>query len=162
MGMICEFYRLNDDEIINLKKLTTNELIDYLAENYANVYGEKHEQGNTVFSLDKAWDVTRFLIQESDPENLNILKNIYGNSLTETYDGYSYLLSQEVNILNKVLQNIETKTIISFYNEDKMNEAEIYQYKSFELGFIIEHFLLIKLAFQKATNTKNGLIINIA
>jgi hypothetical protein len=161
MGMICEFYRLNDDDILNLKKSTTREIVDFLDENYASTNGKKHYQGDTVFSLDKAWDVTRYLIQASDFDHRNLLENIYGYSLTKEYEGYGFLLSKDVQVMNEVLQMIETHSFFSFYDEDKMYEANIYKPKGFSFGFILEHFLLVKLAFQKASNSNSGLIISI-
>lgn len=161
MGMIREFYRIKDDKIIELKNKSHEFYVPFLEDNYASINGEMHQQNDTVFSLDKAWAITEYLIIENANTESEVLKNIFGKSLTENdYHNYSYILSKDVFLINEELQNIETKDLLKSYDEEKMIEKGIYKAKGFTNGFIIEHFLIIKLAFQVAVNHNCGLVIS--
>ena len=107
MGIICELYRVTDVMISELKTYTEDELLDHIEENYASVSGKYHKENDIVFYLDKAWDVSRFLIISSDTSENKILQNLYGNPIEDKVT-YTYLLSNEVLKINKILpqQNI--------------------------------------------------------
>jgi hypothetical protein len=162
MGMICEFYRVTDKVISELKTYTEDELSEYLNENYASVYGKYHRENDVVFCLDKAWDVSRFLIVMNDTSENKILQNIYGNPINENfYSMYNYLLSDEILKINKTLQNIEIDDLYNSYDEEKMIEPNIYRATGFSWTFIKQHIETIMAAFKRSAELNEGLIINI-
>jgi len=76
LGIICELYRFPDSEIEALKKLNTYEVEEYLNKKFAWVDSKFHKQNETVFSMDKGWGITRFLIQECDNSKNKILNKL--------------------------------------------------------------------------------------
>jgi hypothetical protein len=162
MGMILEFYRLSDEKITELRNLPERSYVDYLQDNYASVFGSQHKENDTVFSLDKTWDVIKFLIVEADTTVDKALKELYGEPLTENYyDGYNYLFSEKVKTINELLQEIQTKDLYSFYDDEKMERQSIYKTLGFHWSFLEKQIEIVKLAFQKAAATNCGLIISI-
>jgi hypothetical protein len=162
MGMILEFYRLSDEKIIELKNQSEKFCSEYLEENYASVYGKEHKENDTVFSLDKTWDVIRFLITEADETENKILSELYGESLNKkSYDNYNFLLSKKVKVISYLLQEIQTKDLFKFYDEVKMENQMIYKASGFHQDFLEEQIEIVKLAFEKAVSSNSGLIVNI-
>lgn len=162
MGMICEFYRVTDKVISELKTYTEDELSEHLNENYASVSGKYHRENDIVFCLDKAWDVSRFLIITNDTSESTILQNIYGSPINENfYSVYNYLLSDEVLKINKTLQNIEIDDLYNSYDEEKMICQNIYRATGFSWIFIKQHIETIMAAFKRSAELNEGLIINI-
>ncbi len=162
MGMILEFYRLSDEKIIELKNRPEQSYTEYLQDNYASVFGNEHKENDTVFSLDKTWDVIRFLIVESDTTTNKVSNELYGKPLMEnSYNGYNFLFSEKVKILNLLLQQTQISDLYKFYDEEKMNNQSIYKASDFHWSFIEKQIEIVKLAFQKSANSNSGLIINI-
>ena len=160
--MILEFYRLSDEKIIELKNQSERSCSEYLEENYAFVFGKEHKENDTVFSLDKAWAVIRFLIVEADKTENKILSELYGESLNEkSYGNYNFLLSKKVKVINHLLQEIQTKDLFKFYDEEKMENQKVYKASEFHQDFLEDQIEIVKLAFEKATNSNSGLIISI-
>ena len=161
MGIVLEFYRLSDEKIIELKNQSEKLCSEYLDDNYANVLGKEHKENDTVFSLDKTWDVIRFLMIEADKTESKILSELYGESLNQkSYGDYNFLLSKKVKAINIILQEIESKDLFEFYNEEKMENQMIYMTSGFHQDFLENQIKIVKLAFEKAANSNSGLIIN--
>ncbi|MFC6097685.1 DUF1877 family protein [Flavobacterium qiangtangense] len=162
MGMILEFYRLSDEKIIKLKNQSEQSFAEYLEQNYASVYGKEHKENDTVFSLDKTWDVIRFLIIEADKTEHKILSGVYGEPLNGSfYNGYNFLFSENVKLISHTLQKIHYEDLLKFYNEEKMKSQMIYNATNFQLKFLKEEFEILKLAFEKSSQLDSALIINI-
>jgi len=162
MGMILEFYRLPDEKITELRNLPERSYTNYLQDNYASIFGSMHRENDTVFSLDKTWDVIRFLIVEADATVDKSLKELYGEPLTENYyDGYNYMFSDKVKIIHGLLQAIQTKDLYSFFDDEKMERQSIYKAFGFHWSFLEAQIEIVKAAFKKSANTDCGLIISI-
>lgn len=160
--MILEFYRLPDEKIIQLKNQSEESCSEYLEENYASVLGKEHKENDTVFSLDKTWDVIRFLFIEADETENKILSELYGESLTEkSYENYNFLLSKKVKVISHLLQEMRTKDLFMFYNEEKMENQMVYKASGFHRDFLEAQIEIVKLAFRKAAISNSGLIVNI-
>ena len=161
MGIVLEFYRLSDEKIVALKNQSEKLCSEYLDDNYAYVFGKEHKENDTVFSLDKTWDVIRFLMIEADKTESKILSELYGESLNQKFHGdYNFLLSKKVKAINNILREIETKDLFEFYNEEKMENQMIYKASGFHQDFLEDQIEIVKLAFEKAANSNSGLIIN--
>lgn len=161
MGTILEFYRLPDEKITALRNQPERSYIKYLQDNYVSVYGSGHKENDTVFSLDKTWDVIGFLIVEADTTANKALKELYGEPLTENYyDGYNYLLSEKVKTIYQLLQEMQTKDLYQFYDDEKMENQSIYKALGFQWSFIEKQIEIVKSAFQKSADTNCGLIIS--
>jgi len=162
MGMILEFYRLSDEKITELRNQSEQFYIEYLQDNYAYVFGKEHKENDTVFSLDKTWDVIRFLIIESDMTIGKSSNKLYGEPLTEnSHNGFNFLFSQDVETMDNLLQKTQTKDLRQFYNEAKMKRQSIYKTSDFDWSFLESQIEIVKLAFQKSAKSKSGLIISI-
>ncbi|MFC7773033.1 DUF1877 family protein [Flavobacterium sp. GCM10027622] len=160
--MICEFYRIDDKNITKLKNLSEDKLSEFLVENYSSVYGQYHKQNDTVFSLDKAWDVARFLLKTNDSTADKILDNIFGEPFDEnSYEIYNYLLSDKVKNINQILLKIQIDDLYKEYDEEKMISQNVYKASGFHWTFIKQHIETISAAFKKAAEQNDGLIINI-
>ncbi len=96
MGIVCELYRMPDSEIEELKKLTIDDAEEYLNEKFAFVYSQYHKQNDTVFSMDKGWGITRFLIQECDNSPNKILTKL----------NERFIKSDDAKLMNKALESI--------------------------------------------------------
>ncbi len=162
MGMILEFYRLSDEKITELKNQPEEVYIAYLQDNYAYIFGKEHKENDTVFSLDKTWDVIRFLIIQSDSTIDNRLSKIYGKPLTNNSNNLvNFLYSEEVKSINSLLQETPIENLRQFYNEEKMEIQSIYKASDFDWIFLEKEIEILKLAFQEASKKNSGLIINI-
>lgn len=160
--MILEFYRLSDEKITELRNQSEQFYIEYLQDNYAYVFGKEHKENDTVFSLDKTWDVIRFLIIESDMTIGKSSNKLYGEPLTEnSHNGFNFLFSQDVETMDNLLQKTQTKDLRQFYNEAKMKRQSIYKTSDFDWSFLESQIEIVKLAFQKSAKSKSGLIISI-
>ena len=134
--MILEIYCLSDEKIIKLKNQSEQSCAEYLEQNYASVYEKEHKENDTVFSLDKTWDVIRFLIIEADKTEHKILSGVYGEPLNEGfYNGYNFLFSENVKLISQLLQKIHHEDLLRFYDEDEMKSQMIYNATNFQLNF---------------------------
>ncbi|GAA0728486.1 hypothetical protein GCM10009430_37700 [Aquimarina litoralis] len=152
MGIICELYRISDSKIEELKKLDPDIAEEFLDENYAYIYGKYHKQNDTVFSLDKGWGVTRFLLQECDNSSDKIL-----NKLDKRF-----IKSNDVKLINKVLELIEIGDLKKVYNKDKLIKNHIYGAKYDVYWEYINnyHLKLYKSAFKRASELNDGIATN--
>jgi len=160
--MILELYRLLDENIIELKNQSEQSCAEYLEQNYASVYGKEHKEDDTVFSLDKTWDVIRFLLIEADKTERKILSGVYGEPLNDSnYNGYSFLLTENVKLINHKLQKITKEDLLQFYNGEKMEVQSIYNATNYEMDFLKAKFELLKSSFKKASKLNSGFVISI-
>lgn len=163
MGIICELYIIDDQEIQILIN-SPNTFEDYLMNNYASVFGAKHIEDETVFSMDKAWDIAKFLIKQNDTSQTKILSKLDGLPILEnSYTGYSYILSKEVKEISKYLQCIHSHDII---NTNTATISDNFVYNSEWLqpenwSYILEHFYCFQNGFLKASEKNSGIVISI-
>ncbi len=152
MGIVCELYRISDSEIEELKKLNPGIAEEFLDENYASRYGKYHKENDTVFSMDKGWAVTRFLIQECDNSPNKIL-----NKLDDRF-----IKSNDVKVINKMLELIEIEDLQRVYNQDKLIENHVYHAKYDVHWEYIDnyHLKLYKSGFKRASELNDGIVIN--
>ena len=151
MGIICELYRIPDTEIEELEKLNTDEIEEYLNEKFAWVDSKYHKQNDTVFSLDKGWSITSFLIQECDDTPNKILKKL--DNL--------FIKSPEVKEMNRLLESITIDDLKSKYNQEKLIKNYVYRAKmKVNWEYINYHLELYKSGFKKAAEHKNGIAIS--
>ncbi len=152
MGIVCELYRISDSKIEELKKLDPDIAEEFLDENYANIYGKYHKQNDTVFSMDKGWAVTRFLLQECDNSSNKIL-----NKLDERF-----INSNDVKLISKVLELIKIADLQRVYNQDKSIKNHIYGAKyDVYWGYIDNyHLKLYKTGFKRASELNDGIATN--
>ncbi|GAB5564277.1 MAG: hypothetical protein Wins2KO_13400 [Winogradskyella sp.] len=152
MGIVCELYRLPDSEIEELKKLNIDEAEVYLDEKFAWVDSDYHKQNDTVFSMDKGWDITRFLIQECDHSPGKILAKL----------NERFIKSIDVKLINKELETIGIEHLKNAYNQEKLIENYVYHAKyKIHWDYIDNwHLKLYKSGFKKASESNCGIAIN--
>ena len=152
MGIVCELYRLPDSEIEELKKLNTDDVEEYLDEKFAWVDSEYHKQNDTVFSMDKGWGITRFLIQECDNTTNKIL-----DKLNERF-----VKSNDVKLVNEALESIKIEDLKKVYDKEKLIENHVYHAK-YEVHWEYinnSHLKLYKSGFKRASELNSGIAIN--
>ena len=157
MGIVCELYRISDSEIEELKKLNAEAAEEFLDENYAYIYGKYHRQNDTVFSMDKGWDITRFLIKQKDNTEdkfLNILDS-------------KYIESGKAKRVNELLCGINDDGIKEVCDRKLMTEKQVYLAKRLEdwtepnfWNYILPHLETYKKAFQKAVELNHGIVFH--
>ena len=151
MGIVCELYRMSDSEIEELKKLKPEVAEEFLDENYAYIYGKHHRRNDTVFSMDKGWGVTKFLLKKADFSTNKIL-----NELDK-----KYIKSDIVKQINNVLTEITVDQLLDLCDPNELIQKDVYRA---EIGKSKEnikyHFELYKAGFKKAAELNNGIVIN--
>lgn len=161
--MICELYVMNDKEIKMLIN-TPNTFEEYLSENYRFCEGSKHVENEILFSMDKGWDLAKFLIKQNDKSKTKILNKLDGIPISEEkHSGYYYILSNEVIEINKWLSNINTDEILNS-NTETINDNFVYKAEWLipeNWSYILEHVYTFQKAFSKAFDKKHGIIISI-
>ena len=152
MGIVCELYRLPDSEIEELKKLNIDDAEGYLNEKFAWVDSKYHKQNDTVFSMDKGWGITRFLIQECDNSTNKILTKLNERFIT----------SNDVKLIHEELALIEIEDLKNIYNQEKLIENHVYHAKyEVRWDYINNyHLKLYKSGFKKASELNSGIAIN--
>tara|TARA_Y100000782_G_scaffold115436_1_gene158401 strand:+ start:4860 stop:5327 length:468 start_codon:yes stop_codon:yes gene_type:complete len=150
MGIICELYRIKDATIDELKAMPAEQSENFLLENYASIYGIYHHENDTVFSMDKGWAITRFLIQQCDASENNCL------SLLDEH----FLKSDAVKELQKELSKLEISDLQTVYNKQKLITNNIYRGdRDFSWDYIKNfHFKVYQVAFQKAVEYNDGIV----
>ena len=126
MGIVCGFYRV-EDEIIEelLKKPESSQ--DWIDENYAYVFGKYHIENETVFEVDKGWAVAKFLLKENDYTNHKILNSLDGEELNPNeYDFPKYIKSIKVKEKSEILKTISEEKIREVFNVEKMQINNVY------------------------------------
>ena len=152
MGIICELYRISDSEIEKLNKLNSEQAEEFLDENYASIYGKYHKENDTVFSMDKGWGITRFLIQECDKSKSGILAELNNR----------FIKSDNVKLINEIIKSIEIQDLESAYDKEKLIENHVYNAKyEVDWEYINKyHLKLYKSAFNRASELNDGIAIN--
>ncbi|MEW7289388.1 DUF1877 family protein [Aquimarina sp. 2304DJ70-9] len=152
MGIICELYRISDSEIEELKKIQPEVAEEFLDENYASIYGKYHKENDTVFSMDKGWAVTRFLIQECDISTNKVLSKLDDQ----------FIKSDDVKLIHKMLELIRIEDLQNVYDQKKLIENNIYRAKyDFYWEYIDNYHLKIyKSGFKRASELNDGIAIN--
>ncbi len=163
MGMICEIYIIDDSEI---KMLISNPdtFDNYLTDNYSYIYGNKYIENETVFSMDKAWDIAKFLIKQNDKSKKNVLNKLDGLPISEkSYSGNNYILANEVIEINNWLSIIKSDDIMNS-NLESVNDDFVYRAEWLvpeNWNYILEHFYTFQKAFSKAVEKNSGIVISI-
>lgn len=165
MGFVCEFYRIDDETIDQFLK---NPIWadHFIAENYRSVSGQYYIEDDTAFSIDKAWDIARFLLQQCDSSPQKDLTALYGETIDKTClytDCLRYIKSQKVEKIHLALSQISTECIMKVYDRDKMIEDEVYRadwWDVIDWKYILSHTQTIKNAFAKANEQNEGIIVD--
>ncbi len=152
MGIVCELYRMSDSEIGKLEKLSYDDAEEFLDENYASIDGKYHKQNDTVFSMDKGWGITSFLLQQFDNSEDKVL-----NSLNQRF-----IKSDVTRRINSILKSVEIEDLIPYYDKTKLLENGMYGAKrDFTWDYIDKyHLRLYKLAFERASELNHGITLN--
>ena len=152
MGIICELYRLPDSEIEELKKLDVDQAEEYLNEKFAFVDSEYHKQNDTVFSMDKDWNIARFLIQQCDNSQNKILLKLNDR----------FIKSEDVKLVNEALELIEIENLKKVYNQEKLIENYVYR-GNYEINWDYInnwHLKVYKSGFKRASEMDSGIAIH--
>ena len=151
MGIVCELYRIPDSEIEKLEKKNSFDLEEFLAENYSWVYGKMHKSDDTVFAMDKAWDVTKFLLKRIDSSKEKVLDGL----------DKKFIYSEEVKKINLILEKIMIDDLMELTSEKELTENKIYRPNSINHKDYIEfHLALYKNAFKRASELDDGIVTN--
>ena len=142
---------MSDSDIEKLEKLKPEVAEEFLDENYAYIYGKYHEQFDTVFSMDKGWDITKFLLKKADFSTNKILTEL----------DKKYIKSDLVKQINHILNEITIERLMELCEPNELIENNIYRG---EVGknkkYIEYHFDLYKAGFNKAAELNDGIVIN--
>lgn len=162
MGIVCEFYRV-DDNVINTFLTNPVEFEDCFYDNYMNPYGQFNDMGNTSFYCDKAWNIASFLIQQNDNSEEKLLNGILGKEIKEV-EGMSYIKSEDVFKMNNILLKITSQQIEQAYDDEKMKDPYIYKAgwftKEENWDYILHDVRTFFDAFKKAAEYREGIIIS--
>jgi len=149
LGTVCELYRMSDTDINRLSRLSHEEAEEFLDEKYANVDGELHKENDTVFYMDKGWDVTKFLLQKVDPSKDKILNGLNSR----------FIKSNDTELINGVLEKITIDSLIQVLDTNEMIENEVYWAEIEDKDYINFHLKAYKAGFKKASESNSGLVI---
>ena len=151
MGIVCELYRISDSEIEKLTKLKPEIAEEFLDENYSWVEGKLHSIDNTVFSMSKGWDITKFLLKKADFSTYKILTELDGK----------YIKSDKAKEVNKVLNKITIEQLMDLYDQIELIENDVYRAEVEKNKEYIEYHLnYYKSAFKKASELNDGIVIH--
>lgn len=153
MGIICELYRISDADIDRLEKLDTNDIEEILIEQYTSIYGAQHQPGDTVFSMDKYWDITRFLIIQTERFPVDAAELLIK----------TYIHSEEVKFIHEALRSIEIHDLMRAYHRETLIANHVYR-AEYDLNweFIDSHHLKVyKAAFAKASEMNSGVVVDV-
>jgi hypothetical protein len=163
MGIVCELYTI-ENSVFNNFVNKPKEFEDYLYENYGNPDGAYHLEDIAFFYLDKAWDIAMYLLIENDSSKEKILSKFEGEIIHKDMEGYNFINSNDVKLMNQILMNISEKEIESAYDVRKMQSKEIYRAgwftKENNWEYILKHVKNIQLAFLIASEKNNTIIIS--
>lgn len=163
MGIVCGYYRIENEMIENLKTESENAQ-NWIDENYSNVYGKHHIENETVFEIDKGWAVAKYLLKECDKTPEKVLNKIDGTDIKKNdYDSPKYIYSENVKEIYQAIEKITEEEIRAIFNVQKMIAQNVYNANFFNESnwdFLMLHINTIKNAFRKATEKENGIIIN--
>jgi phage terminase large subunit-like protein len=142
---------MSDSEIEELKKLKPEVAEEFLDKNYAYIYGKYHRQNDTVFSMDKGWDIAKFLLKKADFSTNKILTEL----------DKKYIKSDIVKQINKVLAEITVDQLLDLCDPNELIEKKVYRAEIGKSKESIEYnFDLYKAGFKKAAELNSGIVIN--
>lgn len=150
MGLVCELYRVSDVDIDELSQLSYEELEDFLDENYAWVDGKQHYQNDIVFSMDKGWDIIKFLLKK-----VTYPKNTILNRLDERF-----VKSKEAKLIYDIIKDITIDDLMQVLNTAEMIEKKVYKAEISDKKYINYHLETYKAGFKKASEFNSGIIIH--
>ncbi|MFI0431222.1 DUF1877 family protein [Mariniflexile sp. HMF6888] len=157
MGIVCELYRMSDSKIEELKKIESEVAEEFLDENFASIFGKYHKENDTVFSMDKGWDITRSLIKQKDDTKDKFLKILDSK----------YIESGKVKRVNELLCGISNDGIKEVCDRKLMAENQVYLAKRLEnwnetnfWNYILPHLDTYKKAFKKASELNHGIVFH--
>ncbi|MBR9847348.1 MAG: DUF1877 family protein [Algicola sp.] len=148
---------MSDSKIEELKKMESEVAEEFLDENFANIFGKYHKENDTVFSMDKGWDITRFLIKQNDKTEDRFLKILDSK----------YIESGKAKRVNELLCGINSDGIKEVCDRKLMAENQVYLAKRLEnwnetnfWNYIMPHLDTYKKAFKKASELNDGIVFN--
>lgn len=157
MGIVCELYRIADSRIEELKKMDSEIAEEFLDEHFANIYGKYHKENDTIFSMDKGWDIARFLIKKKDDSEDKFLQ------ILDT----KFIESDKAKRVNLLLDKIINEQIKDACDRTLMSKNQIYLAKRLEdwdetnfWNYIFPHLETYKKAFRKASELNEGIVFN--
>nr|WP_315242000.1 DUF1877 family protein [uncultured Flavobacterium sp.] len=161
MGIVCEFYLVNDNFIDEF--LENPEALErHFYDNYVSPDGEFHDEGENFFYSDKGWDIASFLISQNDTSQEKILSGLLGQPL-ENLEGLSYIKTMNVAEMNQILNLISPQQIENAYDESKMQDPYVYNAGYFtkenNWDYILNHVETILKAYSKAAEKGKGIIV---
>jgi len=140
---------MSDADINKLSKLSYDDAEEFLDEKYAWVDGEFHKENDTVFYMDKGWDVTKFLIKKVDPSKNKVLNGLDSR----------FIKSKDAELINDVLEKISIDDLMQVLDTNEMIENGVYWAEIDEKDYINYHLKAYKDGFKKASELKSGIVI---
>jgi len=162
MGVVCGYYIVND-QIINRFVVHHENAQEFFDINFTNVTGKYHLPYETVFELDKGWDIAHYLLKRCDQTAENVLQFLDGQSFSNKTgsDKCSYIKSETVRKIDLALQSISLKDVMQVHQTIQQLPDDIYGAAFFDqLEYILNHVDIIKRAFKKAHENNRGIVIN--
>ena len=164
MGIVCGFYRMNEETIKRLKsepELAQN----FIDENYSWANGKYHLVGDTVFETDKAWDIAKFLLKKCDTSTDKVLSKLDGVKIESLSDWNSprYISFEDVKKIHQVLETISFEQLMKLYDQQELVENNVYRASSFDepdWDYFLSHIQTIKKAFARAAQFQDWIVIN--
>ena len=148
---------MSDSKIEELKKMESQIAEEFLDDHFANVLGEYHKENDTVFSMDKGWDIVRFLIKQNDRTEDRFLKILDSK----------YIESGKAKRVNELLYGINSDELKEVCDRKLMSEKQVYLAKRLEdwneqnfWNYILPHLETYKKAFQKAEELNHGIVFH--
>ena len=130
---------------------------EFLDDHFANILGEYHRENDTVFSMDKGWDIARFLIKQTDKSKDKFLQIL----------DKKYIESDQAKRVNELLCGINSDGIKEVCDRKLMAEKQVYLAKRLEnwteqnfWNYISPHLETYKKAFQKAVELNHGIVFH--
>lgn len=148
---------MSDSKIEELKKMKSQIAEEFLDDHYANILGEYHRENDTVFSMDKGWDIAKFLIKQTDNSKDKFLQVL----------DKKYIESDQAKRVNELLNKINNEQLKEICDRKLMVENHVYLAKKLEnwnetnfWNYILPHLDTYKKAFKKASELNNGIVFN--
>lgn len=165
MGIVSEYY-IVADSLINQWIYKGRGAKEYFDANFSSISGVNHIHEETVFGLDKLWDIAIFLLMKTDSSADKALQNTKGTPFEEAYffETCYYIESNQVKKIKNALEGISILDLEESYNSNELVENNIYGAESFtkenSWESIIELIEIIKNIFRKASENHKGVVIN--
>ena len=161
MGLICELYRVNDSLIDDILK-DPEWGYNYICEQYAWVSAPNHFPGDTVFSMDKAWNITKALFSKYLATK-GVHFDVLGQKANFKYSGSDDLYvvkSKDVEFINSIIKDIEVEEIARYTNEIEVPENNRSQWIKAD-DYLSCHIQNIKDAYREAALHNQGIVSRI-